>query len=466
MWNSVRLAPKRVILIIAAILIFTTTDAHARDGVQFAPGSQAARVIQLTIGKAEIIDLPAPAVDILIGNSGVADAQIPAPRRLYLFGRGIGDTTIFVMDGLGEVVTRLDVHVRIDEATFRRTIRELLPRETAIEVKTINRDVILTGTVSSPAAAEKVRRIAGRFIDGGGQIIDMMSVAGEQQVLLRVRVMEVNRTSLFELGVSPSFGDGIDTDNTVDFIFSTLAGFGLTSAPFGAATLFLSPGGEGPLSFVINALEQDGFAQTLSEPNLTAVTGETAQFLVGGEFPVPVGQDDDGSIGIEFRPFGVSLAFTPTILSDDRISLHLGTEVSALSTEGAIVITSISIPSLTVRRAETVVEMGSGNTLMLAGLIESELIKSASGLPGFKDIPIFGRLARSDSFTREETELVILVTALLVEPFSTEQANRTVALDGTGPVPLGLRENLEQRYGEIPLNDDTLPEGSYGYLLD
>lgn len=455
--------------LLGLMLMLLGSADSARASAVFADGSRDFRSINLTFGKAEVIALDRVAGEVLVGDSAIADARAPAPKRLYLLGRKVGDTTVFVFDRAGGIITRLEVHVRIDELTLKNTIKKLLPEERQLDVSTISNDVILAGLVSSPASAEKIRRVARRFVGDDENVVDMMTVAGEMQVMLRVRVVELNRQSLHELGVESDYGDSLSADNAVDFLFQALPAVGLTATPFGIGSLLFSPGGFGPLSLVLSALERDGLAQVLAEPNLTAISGETAKFLVGGEFPIPVAQNND-SITIQFRPFGVSLAFTPTVMSEDRIALRLGTEVSSLSTEAAIQLSGTTIPSLKVNRAETVVEMGSGGSLMIAGLIRSETVKNASGLPGFKDLPILGALARSDSFNRDESEVVIMVTPVLVKPYRKGLVQPVAAAaNQSRSIELGMTDNLKQRYGAEALagvDSQSHAAAHRGYLVD
>ena len=434
------------------------------EKAKFAPQSRDMQPMSLTIGKAEIIDLPRVAGEILIADAAIADARVAGNRRLYLMGRTAGDTTIFVFDPRGEVMVRLELHVHVDELTLRQTLKTVLPNE-KITVQAVNRDIVLTGTPSSTAVAEQARRIARRFTANDESLIDLMNVQGAHQVLLRVRIAEVDRNALQELGVQTNFGNGIQQNNSLDFVFSAAQAIGLTASPFGAASLLFSPGGFGPINLIMNALERDGLVHVLAEPNLTAVSGETARFLVGGEIPVPVAQES-GQVTIEFRPIGVSLSFTPTVMSEDRISLRLGTEVSSTSEVGAIVSSGLQIPGISSRRAETVVEMGSGGSLMIAGLIQSRTVNGLNGLPGLKDTPILSRLFQSDSFRREETEVIMIVTAMLVKPYGEPVANRAErAQNITAALDLGLIEQMKQTYGADRMIGIE-PNGQQGYIVE
>jgi pilus assembly protein CpaC len=404
--------------------------------------STQASALELNVGKAQVLRLPREAAEVMVSNPAIADVQLPSANRLYLMARAVGDANVFVFGPDGDVITSYDIHVSIDEDTLIRTLRSVLPHE-EISARTVNRDVILTGQFSSTSAAETGRQVARRFVEGDANLVDLTTIKGQQQVLLRVRIMEVQKNILNELGAGVN-SDGTNIGgNAVVGTLATAIGNGLTEVPFATGSLLFSAGGFGPISLAVQALERDGRAKTLAEPNLTAVSGETASFLAGGEFPIPVSQDNTGAITIQFRSFGVSLAFTPTVMNDDRIVLRLGTEVSTLSQEGQIEMNDIVIPALAVRRAETTVEMGSGGSLMIAGLLKSDITRAASGVPGVSSMPVLGELFGSDSFRANQTELLVLVTAILVEPYSSQQAE----LVRPAPADLGLSSDLSAVYG-------------------
>lgn len=254
--------------------------------------------------------------------------------------------------------------------------------------------------------------------------------------------------------------------------FSTIAGTGLTQPnPFLGGQLFFDDNqGFGPLKVALQALERQGLVNTLAEPNLTAISGETAGFLAGGEFPVPVGRDNEGNVTLEFKQFGVSLNFTPVVMSKDRISMQLATEVSALSDSNGLELVGTNIPGLTVRRAQTTVEMGSGGSIMIAGLIQSDTVNSFNGVPGIMDVPILGDLFKSKSFERNETELVIIVTPYLVEPFAKPEAELANSMEPEkvatlSPLSKTFLGNLNRIYGDrVP--DDAVKGPAFGYLVD
>ncbi len=460
--------------------------------------------VRLSAGKASTVDLSGPVADVLVANPSIADVGTLRANRLYIVGKAVGDTNVLAFDDQGNQLADVAISVRVDDRTLSDSLREFFPEEN-VKVKTLNSNIVLTGSVSTPAVANQVRDLARRFAIAGAypngqEIVDLMTVEGEQQVMLQVKVIEAKRSALREFGIETDYKPGKTTQS--GGLFNAVAGTGLTAlSPFATGTLFYDGGdGFGPIRTSIQALEEQGLINTLAEPNLTAISGETAGFLAGGEYPVPVGRDQDGNITLEFKQFGVSLNFTPTVLSRDRISLQLSTEVSAKSDEDSVTLINTVIPGLSVRRAETTVEMGSGGTIMIAGLIKSDTTDTLNGMPGAKDVPILGELFKSKSFSRNESEVIILVTPLIVEPFARQQAVRAeppavqgmavpVNLPATPPATKEQNTAHLPQKGEIeatpsgrPLNDTfatnlrkiygsrvpALPGGKtgFGYIVD
>jgi pilus assembly protein CpaC len=294
-----------------------------------------------------------------------------------------------------------------------------------VQVTSVNNNVFLSGSVGSAAAAEDARRIARRFVAEDANVVNMLEVSADQQVVLRVRVAEMQRTAIKELGLSYAFSRV--AGNFPSIGFNLFEGLGANAAGSAFAQFLTS---NTSFAVLIDALENNGLVKTLAEPNLTAVSGEAANFLAGGEFPIPVSQDEN-TITVEFRPFGIGLDFTPVVVSSGHISLRVQTEVSALSSAGAVTIGGITVPALTVRRAATTVELPSGGSLVIAGLLQDDITTSVDGIPGLKDLPVLGALFRSARFRREETELVIAVTAYLVNPIEPQQV--TLPTDGFAP---------------------------------
>lgn len=426
----------RIRLVSFAVVFAGVIFAGAGASVQSAPSD----MVKLTVGKAEVIKLDGAVADIMVADPKVADVSALQSDKLYVVGLSLGDTNIIALDSKGNVLRRIDLHVSIDTKAIETMISDLFPMEKDVRVRMIGDQAALTGVVSTPSVAQKIARLVTAHI-GEVQNKDMkideaienlLEVRGEQQVTLRVRILEVSRDILKEFGLETSANDpneagaslfGRSPPSAVNGLMGSVGvngNTGLTEDPFGVTSLIFDSGinGLGNIQLLLNALERDNLANVLAEPNLTAVSGEQAGFLAGGEFPVPIGRDRDGNIVIEYKQFGVSLNFKPIVLSEDRISLQLNTEVSSLDPGKGITLSDIQIPGLDVRRASTTVEINSGGSLMMAGLLKSENLKGMSGLPGVKDTPVIGDLISSKSFERQETELVVIVTPYLVQPYA------------------------------------------------
>ncbi len=376
----------------------------------------------LEIRKGQLLRLPRPAAAVFVADPEVADVQAHSPTLVYVFGRRSGATTLYAVDENEDVLLRREVVVEHHLSSLQAVIHEVAP-DSRIEVRSVDGGIILDGAVRDAVKAQELREIAGRYLGENETLINRLVVAAPTQVNLRVRVAEVSRevTKLFGINWEGIFSPG-------DFLFGLATGRAFSSGggfPFLRAT---DAGGVGNSFFgnytsgdvsvngIIDALEREGLVNVLAEPNLTALSGETASFLAGGEFPVPVGQDDDNSITIQFKEFGVSLAFTPTVLNAGRISMRVRPEVSDLSEKGAIKLDDLVIPALSTRRAETTVELGSGQSFAIGGLISNSTRNNLDKVPGLGDLPVLGPLFRSTRFQRSESELVIIVTPYLVAP--------------------------------------------------
>lgn len=465
----------------AALLLLLATLAPvqvmaAREGLIEEASNMQRRdqILQLTLGKAEIITLNGPISDILVADPKIADVVALQSNKLYVVGVNIGNTNMIATDQNGNVVKRLNIAVNVDTAAIEDMVHNLFPNEKDVKAHMIGNQIALTGLVSTPSAAQKIARLVAAHMgeiqkkdvkDVDEIIENLLEVRGEQQVMLRVRMLEMSRGILKELGLEtnandlaegapPLFGRNPPTSsNRLGGFLGTNAGTALTQDPLGIGALILDTGigGIGQLELLLNALQSDNLANILAEPNLTSVSGEQAGFLAGGEFPVPVGRDREGNIIIDYKEFGVSLNFKPIVLSDDRISLQLNTEVSSLNQAQGITLAEIQIPGLDVRRASTTVEINSGGTLMMAGLLSSQSIKGMAGIPGIKETPVLGDLLSSDSFNRQETELVVLVTPYLVQPFA-DKAQAVPVMDESDlgdilppPPPAGLTAPTKEK---------------------
>jgi pilus assembly protein CpaC len=395
------------------------------------------KTVQLIAGKADTVELNGAVADVLVANPSIADVGTLRVNRLYIVGKTVGDTNVLAYDDKGNQLADIIVQVRMDDRNLQDSLREFFPDE-KITVRTVKNNIVLSGEVSSPAIANQVRDLASRFLaDPKGQpLVDLMKVDGEQQVMLKVRVVEASRAVLREIGIQTNYRTLGETNSQETSTVPNAAGspsplgtgstvggtmftnnVGLPATPFGSAAITV-----GALTAQLNALEQNGIVNTLAEPNLTAISGETAGFLAGGEFPIPTSRDTAGNVTLDFKQFGVSLNFTPTVLNKQRIALHMSAEVSAQDPSAGYSQGGLSIPGLSVRRAETTIELGSGSTLMIAGLIDSSTIHAMNGYPGIENLPVIGELFKSKSFQRNESELLFIVTPYLVNSYAEANA--------------------------------------------
>ena len=404
-----------------AVLI-TTADMNEAVAIQVEHGSGVE--ISIEVNKGRLVRLDRPAQTVFIADPAIADIQVKSPRLIYLMGKLPGETTLFAVDDAEVVLANVAVRVTHNVSRLRETVQALYP-EADIAITSIDASLVLDGTVHAASIAEDVRRIAERFAGSPEAVINRLRVDAPNQVNLRVRIAEVSKGIDKQLGFNWS-------------ILGAIGSFSLglaTANPFAAGVTqqtLSSAFGFGGFDFntVVDALEEEGLIKILAEPNLTAVSGETASFLAGGEFPILV-PDSDGRVTIEFKKFGVSLAFTPTVIGEAQISLHVRPEVSQLSNENAVTLNNFVIPSLITRRAETTVELGSGQTFAIAGLLQNNVTHDVSKVPGLGDIPVLGGLFRSDRFQRDESELVIIVTPYLVRPITARTAAEPT--DGFAP---------------------------------
>ncbi|MBO6782405.1 MAG: type II and III secretion system protein family protein [Alphaproteobacteria bacterium] len=400
------------------LLTMAGTQALAQTSVRtVGPGIE---TIEIEVNKGALVRLPEPASAVFVANPDYADISMKSPTLVYVMAKRTGETSLFALDSRDSVLANVNLMVTHNVSALSASLRSIMP-DTAIEARSVPGGLMLAGLVNSATESEEARRIAARFLAENEVVVNQIRVIGPNQVNLQVRIAEVSRDVLKRLGFNFdvladvgafSFGlaSGRQFLNTARTLVTGLPDTGLAQANYITDSL--------DVAGVVDALETEGLISLLAEPNLTALSGETASFLAGGEFPVPV-VDDDGEISVTFKPFGVSLAFTPTILGAERISLKVLPEVSALSSSGAVNVNGLNIPALTTRRANTTVELGSGQSFAIAGLLQADSNQNVNEFPGLADIPILGALFRSTEFNRQETELVIIVTPYLVRPVST-----------------------------------------------
>ncbi len=411
-------------LIISIWMAFISPE-EAQSQSSVAQTIKVADQMQIEVGKGQVIRLPRAAATVFVADPEIADVQAQSPSIIYLFGRKAGSTSLFAVDDQDELLLRSAVQVNHNMKGLQQAIDRLLPGGT-VTISSVDGSIVLDGQVDSPAQAEALRNLASRFLGEDESLLNRTRVSSPTQVHLRVKVAEVSREVIKEFGFS---WENLFNSNGYTFAFAT--GRDIVSNDF--SQFFRAPanaGGNAPglafgaydsskasINAAIDALAAEGLVSVLAEPNLTALSGETASFLAGGEFPIPVAADNN-EIEIEFKEFGISLAFTPTVLSENRISLRVRPEVSELSENGAITINGLTIPALATRRAETTVELGSGQSFAIGGLLSNDVQNAVSKFPGLGDLPILGTLFRSQRFQTSETELVIMVTPYLVRPVS------------------------------------------------
>ena len=386
--------------------------------------------VVLSIGRGQLISVGGAMVDVFVANDAIADVQIKSQRQLYVFGKSGGTTTVYASNARGDIIWSANIRVGSNIDSVDQMLGLAMP-DAKIAVATMGTNtVLLTGTVAAPEDAAEAQRLVEAFVGTGTNVISRLKTATPLQVNLRVRIAEVNRNFTRSVGVNLA-----TFDNTGGFKFGLSTGSPISPFTPGAA---VSNSGTGStlaafgkflgldIGSAIDLAEQDGLATTLAEPNLTALSGETASFLAGGEFPVIASNGLSGST-VTFKPYGVRLSYTPIVLANGRISLRVKPEVSEISSL-SVVSNGNQIPSLSTRSAETTVELGSGQSFMIAGLIQNNSVNNITKAPGLGDVPILGNLFRSSSFKRGETELVIIVTPYLVKPI--EEADIHLPTDG------------------------------------
>ncbi len=518
---------KATSLVLACAVLTTSTGlsgltvAYAGSArVQVGPSTGNSQAVDLGLNKSIVIDLPTDAYDILVANPAVADAVTRTARRIYLFGKAVGQTNIFVFGPNGEQIASLDLKVERDVAGLEDYIKRFIPTAD-ITVELLNDNVVLSGTVETPLDAKRAVDLARIFVSGGeattgqysqtasggsgdsgvaidnpdnqrrtSQIVNLLQIIGEDQVMLKVTVAEVSRTVMKQLGVN-LIGGGNSNGISWGALAENSYGLGKPLSASGVAF------GTSNIDGYINAMEQAGVMKTLAEPSLTAVSGEKATFKVGGEFNLVTGrtsaQSDDNQTGqvtyeVQKLEYGIGLEFVPVVLSPGRISLKVRTSVSEPTTEGSVIfeggptrkspglfggifeprnnMPGTNMLSIRKRLADTTVEMPSGGSMMIAGLVRDDVRQAVQGLPGISKIPVLGALFRSRDFVRNETELVVLITPYLVKPVARNELakpddNFNAASDGAGMF-LG---QLNRVYGTMKTDK---PDGQYhgmvGYI--
>ena len=367
--------------------------------------AQAGAVMTVPVNKSQVLKLDRAYSKAMVGNPEIADVMPLSANSVYVLGRATGSTNLALYDRNGGLIAVVDVVVGPDTLGLKRQVSETFPGED-VQINNSNDSIVIRGQVSSPLAVERIVALAETYAPQ--KVVNMMSVGSPQQVLLEVRISEMSRGTVKQLGITQAaWKDGSIGRNS-----DTSAGpfVGFLSNMFGST-----------LDIQFEALERKGLVRTLANPNLVALSGETANFLAGGEFPIPSGVDNNGRVQIEFKQFGVGLAFTPTVLGDGMINLRVAPEVSSLDREISVEMSGATIPGLKVRRAVTSLELRDGQSFAMAGLIQSDFTDSVRAIPLLGKLPIIGALFRSTSFNKQETELVITVTPRIVRPVRPDQ---------------------------------------------
>ena len=414
----------------AALAIALGTVGAAAPAAAQPTAAKPADSLNLSKGAGTLVRLSEPMSDVFVANDAIADVQVRSSTQLYVFGKSAGETTVYATSKGGRVVYAANVRVGNNIGSVSEMLHLAMP-DANIDATPMNNLVLLTGTVANPDDVAEAQRLTQAYVGEGTQVVTRLKSATPLQVTLKVRIAEINRTLLKQWGINL-----LSNDPTGGFNFGIAQGQGIdipkvgsnSSTPpsvirnaigttLSASTKFL---GLNILSS-LDIAAQDGLVSILAEPNLTAMSGETASFLAGGEFPIPVSQAL-GAVTVEYKQYGVGLAFTPIVLADGRISMRVRPEVSELSNEGAVTLNGFTVPALTTRRAETTVELGSGQSFMIAGLLRNTASNNINKAPFLGDLPILGALFRSTNFRRNETELVVVVTPYLVRPVSGQLA--------------------------------------------
>ena len=485
--------------------------------VDLASSGAAARVLNLPLGKSAVVELPVDARDVLVTNPSVADAVLRSRRRISVLGVSPGQTDAVFFDDAGKRILSLDVRVGKDSSGLADALSRILPGS-KVRVESAGDSLVLAGEVANASDAQKAQRLAERFVGKPEQVVNLLSVIGGEQVMLKVRIVEMQRTVIKQLGFNlntvwnqvgmPQYmigsmatygingallggangGYTLDTthqpvlaDPTNDKI-KYVARNSQTASNYQTATTMQTSGTPGlnQASSMMQAFERVGLVRTLAEPNLTAISGEAAKFLAGGEFPVPVGEDSTGRITVEFKPYGVGLGFTPVVMSEGRISMRISAEVSELTADGGFTLggatdattgnttPKLNIPGLKVRRTETTVELPSGGAMMIAGLLQQQTKQNIDSLPGMMNLPVLGSLFRSRDYLSGETELVVIVTPYLVKPTSPDKLQTPIdGLEMASDIETDLLGKLNRTSHVTPASvAGKALQGPYGYVIE
>jgi pilus assembly protein CpaC len=441
-----------------------------------ADGQMNARFLALGIGKSIVIDLPRDIKDVLVADPKIATAVIRSAQRAYIIGAAIGQTNIVFFDSAGQQIAAYDIAVKRDLNGVRAALKQTLPNADIV-IEGVGDGVVLSGTAATPIEAQQAGDLAARLVGGADKVVNSIAVRGRDQVMLKVTVAEVARSIIKQMGIdlSAKLNYGTSVVN-----FNNTNPFTANNAPLVSGNSLATSFGSVPsVQATLRAMESAGVVRTLAEPNLTAISGESATFISGGEFPIPTGvtcqTTTGGAIGqcvqtVSFKKFGISLNFTPVVLTEGRISLRVMTEVSEISTENALTggAGGTTIPSIKTRRAETTLEIPSGGAMAMAGLIQEQTKQAINGLPGMAQLPVLGSLFRSRDYVNSQTELMVLVTPYIVRAVAQKDLSRPD--DGFAPASdpqADLLGSINRIYG-VPGRAEPARNyrGTYGFITD
>jgi pilus assembly protein CpaC len=412
-------------------------------------------LVKVEINKGKMIKFDKPASSVVIADPTTADVQVVSPKMVFVYGKKIGETSISAVDANDENIFQGVVDVTHNLSSLKRTVERVAP-DSNVTFKTVDGGLVIDGSATSVQESENIRNVAAAFVGERDKVVNMMTTGGGDQVTLQVKIVEMARNDLKNLGVnlqSSVTGGGIVSQ----VVNGVLDPNNLISRTVSADTNILTriTSGQNSITSLINILETQGLATVLAEPSLTTTTGKAASFLAGGQYPIPVA-GQNGTVTVQYEPFGVSLNFTPVVMSNDRMSILVNPEVSTLNFSNPIQVAGFTYPILDTRKAQATVELGSGQTFVLAGLLRSDTSNNVTKLPGVGDLPVLGTLFRSQRFQNNQTELVILVTPYIVRPISQAKKVQT-PLDGYKP-PSDMERNLMgSLYQQQPMPENQAP---------
>jgi len=456
-------------------------DYRATAAPVAADGQMNARFLALGIGKSIVVDLPRDIKDVLVADPKIANAVVRSAQRAYIIGAAVGQTNIVFFDAAGQQIAAYDIAVKRDLNGVRAALKQSLPNAD-IQIDGLGDGVVLTGSVSSPIEVQQAGDLAARLAGGTDKVVNNIAIRGRDQVMLKVTVAEVQRSIIKQLGIdltaNMNYGTAVvnfNNANPFTALGHSLSGNNVTTS---VGSNLVNGNLVPSVSATIRAMESAGVIRTLAEPNLTAISGEAATFIAGGEFPVPAGYSCDPvthvcNTQISFKKFGISLNFTPIVLNEGRISLRVMSEVSELSNDNSFTLVvspgnSLTVPSIRTRRAETTLEIPSGGSMAMAGLIQEQTKQAINGLPGLAQLPVLGTLFRSRDFVNSTTELMILVTPYVVRAVAQKDLSRPDDgfADSSDP-QAGLLGSINRIYG-VPGRTEPARNyrGTYGFITD